>query len=84
MPEAREELVFHELGHCLLGRTAHRTSRLPNGEYASVMNGKESGLYSSCVYDIGGANNGCDDRYKRTYYLDELFDENTPAPDWAK
>lgn len=80
--EAREELVFHELGHCVLGRLTHRTDRLPNGDYASLMHGSSTGLYDVCVYDIGG--DDCDKRYRRRYYLDELFDENTPPPDWAK
>ncbi len=82
-PEDREELVFHELGHCVLGRTAHRNDRLPNGDYASLMNARGTGLYTRCVYDIGGGND-CDRRYRRGYYLDELFNENTPPPDWAK
>ena len=82
-PEDREELVFHELGHCVLGRIAHRNDRLPNGDYASLMNGIGTGLYTRCVYDIGGGND-CDRRYRRQYYLDELFDENMPPPDWGK
>jgi hypothetical protein len=81
--EEREELVFHELGHCVLGRIAHRNDRLPNGDYASLMNARGTGLYARCVYDIGSAND-CDRRYRRQYYLDELFDENTPAPAWGK
>jgi hypothetical protein len=82
--EDREELVFHELGHCVLGRLGHRTDRLPNGDYASLMNGKETGLYAICQYAIGGSGADCDRRYRRKYYLDELFDENTPPPDWGK
>lgn len=83
-PEDREELVFHELGHCVLGRLTHRTDRLPNGDYASLMNGNGTGLYVVCKYDISGSNNDCDHRYRRQYYLDELFNENTPLPDWGK
>ncbi len=48
------------------------------------MNGTGTGLYTRCVYDIGGTNNNCDRRYRRQYYLDELFDENAPPPDWGK
>jgi hypothetical protein len=69
---SREILVFHELGHCVLNRRVHRDDDLPNGNFASVMRSTGAQLY-------GGALNG----FKRDYYLDELFDENTPPPDWA-
>ena len=69
---SREILVFHELGHCVLNRRVHRDDNLPNGNYASIMRSTGSQLY-------GGAMNN----FKRDYYLDELFDEETPAPDWA-
>ncbi|QHT69915.1 hypothetical protein GXP67_26355 [Rhodocytophaga rosea] len=80
--QAREALVFHELGHCVLQRRGHKDSLLPNGDYASLMNSKVSNMYESCVYDIGGG--PCNKLFKRQYYLDELFNENTPVPDWAK
>jgi hypothetical protein len=84
--DAREALVFHELGHCLLKRLTHKNATLPNGDLASVMNGQgDMGVYGVCSYDIGGSNgNDCDKRYRRSYYLDELFNENTPTPDWGK
>jgi len=68
----REAIVFHELGHCVLGRV-HHNEKLPNGECASLMDGKENGF--SCV------NNLVCPRW-RAYYYDELFDPETPLPDW--
>lgn len=81
--EAREALVFHELGHCILNRLEHKIDRLSNGVYASVMNPSDIAVYERCIYDITG-NLECDKRNRRNYYVDELFDENTPEPDWAK
>lgn len=68
----REILVFHELGHCILNRL-HTDGLLPNGNIASIMRSTGEQVY-------GGLLNG----FKREYYLDELFDENTPLPDWAQ
>ena len=79
-PEQLEALVFHELGHCVLGRL-HDNGRLPNGDLRSLMNENDLGVYSSCVYPVD--NGPCDLTFKRPYYLDELFDENTPVPDWG-
>jgi hypothetical protein len=70
-PSHREILVFHELGHCILNRL-HRDDELPNGNFSSIMRSTGEQLY-------GGNLNA----FKREYYLDELFDEGTPAPDWA-
>ncbi|MDX1906930.1 MAG: hypothetical protein SF053_07825 [Bacteroidia bacterium] len=67
----REILVLHELGHCILNRQ-HRDDFLPNGNIASIMRATGEQVY-------GGSLNA----FKRDYYLDELFDPNTPAPDWA-
>lgn len=56
----REFVVFHELGHCFLGRS-HLDTALPNGSCASMMH---SGL------------SGCRNAYNslsRSAYLDELF-----------
>lgn len=79
--EAREGLVFHELGHCLLRRT-HKDARLPNGLYASLMNSDDTGVYAVCTYPLGA--DACDKRPRRPYYLNELFDEKTPVPEWGK
>lgn len=76
-----ETLIFHELGHCILGRN-HTSEELPNGDPKSIMITNDISLYSPCVYDIGGGN--CNQLFKREYYLDELFDEDTPLPDWGE
>jgi len=79
--QEKEVLYFHELGHCILGRS-HDSRLLPNGDPRSIMVLGNIALYSPCAYPIGGA---CQDNtFKRTYYLDELFNEQTPVPDWAK
>ena len=60
---AREFVVFHELGHCSLGRD-HREDAFTNGTCRSIMR--------SGVED-------CRDNYRpatRSAYLDELFDES--------
>ena len=68
----REILVFHELGHCVLRRLEHRDDFLPNGNIASIMRSTGEQVYGGQLND-----------FKREYYLDELFDQDTPAPDWA-
>ena len=78
--QEREALFFHELGHCILGRS-HDNRLLPNGDPRSIMVENNLKLYSPCLYPIGG--NCQDNTYKRTYYLDELFNEQTPVPQWA-
>ncbi len=75
-----EALIFHELGHCILGRS-HTSELLPNGDPKSLMIPNDITIYSICEYDIG---NNCNKSFKRDYYLDELFDETTEVPDWAK
>ncbi|HEV8506751.1 MAG TPA: hypothetical protein VGQ53_15175 [Chitinophagaceae bacterium] len=75
-----ETLIFHEMGHCILGRD-HDTTRMPKGDPKSIMYPGDVSLYAPCVYPIGDS---CNKLYKRGYYLDELFDSNTPVPDWAK
>lgn len=80
--ENREVLVFHELGHCLLGRL-HRDELLPNGAVISIMNSKGNDPYSPCIYALGG-DNTCNKTARRSYYIDELFDMKTPIPAWAK
>ncbi len=80
--ENREALVFHELGHCLLSRV-HRDDFLPNGIEASIMNSKGNGFYEPCIYAIAG-DNSCNKTTRRSYYIDELFDEKTSVPAWGK
>lgn len=59
-PSRREMVVFHELGHCVLGR-GHLETAFANGICATVMNSGTSG----CVVAYNNQN--------RDYYLDELF-----------
>jgi hypothetical protein len=74
-----EALFFHELGQCILGRD-HDNRLLPNGDPRSIMVEDNLRMYSPCIYAIGG---NCQDMsFKRTYYLDELFNEQTPVPQW--
>jgi hypothetical protein len=77
----KEALVFHELGHCFLNR-GHRDDLLPNKAEASLMNSNSYGPYQPCIYAIDG--DECDRTYRRTYYIDELFNEKTSIPDWGK
>ncbi|MEM6763590.1 MAG: hypothetical protein AAF824_14955 [Bacteroidota bacterium] len=59
----REFVVFHELGHCFLGRP-HDNTTSENGLCVSMMNSGESG----CINAYG--------RLSRNQYLDELFGNN--------
>ena len=81
--QTKEALFFHELGHCILGRTDHRDDLLPNKAPASIMNTYDNDQYSPCLYSIDGGNS-CDRTSRRQYYIDELFDPSTPVPEWAK
>ena len=81
-PEDKEAFFFHEMGHCILGRL-HDDSVLPNGDPKSMMVSGNLAVYSTCLYPIDG-DEPCNNLFKREYYLDELFDENTPVPEWGK
>lgn len=72
----KEGLMFHELGHAVLGRN-HVNNRLGNGLERSMMCGGNNGcnqfaLYSQYTPDL------------RTYYLDELFNQQVAIPEWSK
>jgi len=68
----REILLFHELGHALLGRP-HNNDTLPNGDFKSMMfEGTQFNIYNAHTPE------------RRQYYLDELFNASVPAPDWSK
>jgi hypothetical protein len=69
---SREQLVFHELCHCLLNRS-HRNDTLLNGNFASIMKTSGETLYGPLLT-----------AFKREYYIDELFDPATPSPAWAQ
>lgn len=80
----REALVFHELGHCLLGRIAHKDDTFADGTPKSIMVSSNTDLYGPCVYAIDDNGTLCNKTNRRKYYIDELFDEKTAAPSWAK
>jgi hypothetical protein len=68
--------MFHELGHAVLERQ-HLNIRLPGGLERSMMCGSPNNCNQFALYnDFTPA--------LREYYLDELFLETTPVPDWAK
>ncbi len=72
----KESLIFHELGHAILG-LAHNNCQLSDGSSASIM----CGIGGSCI------TNYCFSPYggmRREYYLDQLFDRETPIPQWSK
>ena len=75
-----ECLIFHELGHSILGRK-HDPSLMPKGDAKTIMYPDDIALYAPCVYSLGSA---CDFSYRRSYYIDELFNPSTLVPDWAK
>lgn len=62
----KEALIFHELGHCILGRE-HKNKTTENGECLSLMDGKENGFECSNNYYCPSW---------RKYYIDELFGSN--------
>jgi len=66
----REELIFHELGHCFLGRP-HKNELISLGEVC--MSTMSSGGF--CMRDLY-------DKNWKKYYIDELFNESAPVPDW--
>lgn len=69
---SREQLVFHELCHCILGR-GHTSDTLLNGNAASIMKPSGETLYGSVLSE-----------FKRSYYLDEMFDPLAEKPAWAQ
>jgi len=70
----KENLIFHELGHGLLGRD-HLNTTLENGDWKSIMCGGDKVNGRAWNINYRGV--------RRTYYIDELFKENTSAPDFA-
>jgi hypothetical protein len=67
----KEDLLFHELGHGFLGRK-HLNTLLENGDWKSIMCGGDKVNGRSWNINYHGA--------RRTYYVDELFNESTVAP----
>lgn len=71
---SRDRLIYHELGHCVLDR-GHRNDKFDNGMWKSLMRGDplegiEWRLPICYIWE------------REQYYIDELFDEDAPAPDW--
>jgi hypothetical protein len=82
--QTRESLIFHELGHCILGRINHKDDLLPNKAKASIMSTNDNDQYGPCVYALDDNVDNCNKTGRREYYIDELFNPNTPIPAWAK
>lgn len=71
----RSFLLFHELGHCELDQR-HRNEQFENGVWKSIMRGDPfTGITNRFPTPYYG--------FRKDYYLDELFNPNTPAPDWS-
>lgn len=68
----KEWIIFHELGHCILGRD-HKNEESPTNECYSYMKGAENDFDCSINYFS---------KYWRDYFLDELFDRKTILPEW--
>ncbi len=73
----QEEVVFHELGHCLLERR-HIEDVLPDGSFKSMMRAQGSPSY-------GNLNPLSQNLliHRRDYYIDELFDPGSATPCWS-
>jgi hypothetical protein len=67
--QEKEALIFHEMGHAILNRE-HKLDTLPNGDPSSIM-GTPVPIYTGLSFT------------KRQYYIDELFNQNTPIPSWS-
>ncbi len=70
----KEEMIFHELGHCILNRQ-HHNPILANDEWQSIMRGLPLPAGRAACINYSGT--------RREYYIDELFNPNTPEPDWV-
>ena len=79
----KEEILFHELGHCMLDRP-HKDATLVSGDFASIMR-------SVGLLQYGDLNNFTSlftgpvgvKAHRRDYYIDELFDQNVSTPCWS-
>lgn len=68
-------LLFHELGHCELDR-GHTNLKFSNDVWRSIMRGGElEGFEIWIPVPFFG--------FRKEYLIDELFNENAPAPTWA-
>jgi len=73
----RERLLFHELGHCVLKRS-HKNGLTDGREFLSIMqgNGTQSPFYQDRNQFVNYSG------FRKSYYVDELFDDNTSRPLW--
>ena len=72
----RSFLLFHELGHCELDQ-GHRNELFDNNVWSSIMRGDPfTGIEPRIPIPYFG--------FRKEYYLDELFNPNTPEPQWSK
>lgn len=69
--EAKEQLIYHELGHCILNRD-HDNGQFVNGECKSIMRG---GIGSECSVNFFSSS-------WKEYYKYELFTEEGNLPSW--
>ena len=75
-PNFRSFLLFHELGHCEL-RRGHTNSQFDDLSWMSIMKGDPfDGTDGRIPVPYFG--------FRREYYIDELFNPNTPEPAWAR
>ncbi len=70
----KEDLIFHELGHGLLKRK-HLNTTLENGDWKSIMCGGDK--INGRTWNINYKG------FRRAYYLNELFNESTSAPEFS-
>jgi hypothetical protein len=70
----KEDLLFHEFGHGLLNRD-HLNTTLENGDWKSMMCGGTPVDNRPWNINYRGI--------RRQYYIEELFNESTPAPDFS-
>ena len=70
----RENLLFHELGHGVLGRE-HLNSTLSNGDWKSMMCGGDKVDNRPWNINYRGV--------RRDYYVVELFNVSSPEPDFS-
>ncbi len=72
----RSFLLFHELGHCELDRR-HRNEQFSDLTWKSILRGSPlTGIQDRFPVSFFG--------FRKDYYIDELFDPNTPDPEWSK
>jgi len=72
----RSFLLFHELGHCELDQL-HRNELFDNGVWKSIMRGDPlTGIQPRIPTAYFG--------FRKEYYIDELFNPETPAPAWSQ